>query len=125
MKDLEYYREHLDDLVIRTTCAEEQETVIVIPRKGATQLSTSDNMMLTKMRRVLKDPDTAWRLVDVSVTVNETDPWAVTELAFETDEKLVAIRPAKRTRELTDEQRAAIVERFRKQGETDRFATYP
>ena len=71
-------------------------------------------MMLTKMRRVLKDPDTAWRLVDVSVAANETDPRAVTELAFETDEKLVAIRPAKRTRELTDEQRAAISERFRK-----------
>lgn len=74
MKDLEYYKDHLDDLVIRTTCAEEQKTVIVIPRKGATRLSTSDNMMLTKMRRVLKDPDTAWRLVDVSVAANETDP---------------------------------------------------
>ena len=119
MKDLEYYKEHLDDLVIRTTCAEEQETVIVIPRKGATRLSTSDNMMLTKMRRVLKDPNTAWRLAGVSVAANETDPRAVAELAFETDEKLVAIRPAKRTRELTDEQKAAIVERFRKQGETD------
>lgn len=119
MKDLEYYKEHLDDLVIRTTCAEEQETVIVIPRKGATRLSTSDNMMLTKMRRVLKDPDTSWRLVDVSVAANETDPRAVTELAFEANEKLVSIRPAKRTRELTDEQRAAIIERFRKQGEID------
>ena len=119
MKDLEYYKEHIDDLVIRTTCGEEQETVIVIPRKGTTRLSTSDNIMLTKMRRVLKDPDTGWRLVGVSVAANETDPRAVTELAFESDEKLVTIRPAKRTRELTDEQRAAIVERFRKQGETD------
>lgn len=113
MKDLEYYKEHLDDLVIRTTCAEEQETVIVIPRKGAVRLSTCDNMMLTKMRRILKDPDTSWKLVDVSVAANETDPRAVTELAFESDEKLISIRAAKKVQAMTDEQRAAQAERCR------------
>lgn len=96
MKDLEYYKEHIDDLIIRTTCGEEQETIIVISSKGTTWLSTSDNMMLTKMRRVLKDPDTGWRLVDVSVAANETDPRAITGLAFESDEKLITIRAAKK-----------------------------
>ena len=113
MKDLEYYKEHIDDLVIRTTCAEEQETVIVIPHKGTTRLSTSDNMMLTKMRRVLKDPDTAWRLVGVSHSANETDPRAVTELAFESDEKLITIRAAKKVQLMSDERKAAQAERCR------------
>ena len=113
MKDLEYYKEHIDDLVIRTTCAEEQETVIVIPRKGTTRLSTSDNMILTKMRRVLKDPDTAWRLVGVSHSTNETDPRAVTELAFESDEKLITIRAAKKVQLMSDERKAAQAERCR------------
>ena len=113
MKGLEYYKEHIDDLLIKTSSIEEQETVIVIPRKGATRLSTSDNMMLTKMRRVLKDPDTGWRLVDVSVAANETDPRAVTELAFETDDKLVTIRAAKKVQSMSDEWKAAQAERCR------------
>lgn len=114
MKDLEYYKEHIDELSIRTTCGEERETVIIIPHNGTTRLSTSDSSMLAKIRKILKDPDTDWRLFDVSHSANEPNPNLINEIAIETDEKLVAIRPAKRTRELTDEQRAAISERFRK-----------
>lgn len=114
MKDLEYYKEHLDELAIRTSCGEERETVIVIPHTGTTRLSTSDSSMFAKIRKILKDPETDWRLVDVSHSANEPDPNLISEIAIETDKKLVRISPAKRTRELTDEQRAAISERFRK-----------
>ena len=106
----EYYKEHLDDLVIRTSCAEEQETVIVIPRKGTIRLSTSDNTMLTKVRRLLKDPGTDWRLVDVSRSANESDPRLISEIAIETDKKLVRLSPMKRTREPAEEPEADVSE---------------
>lgn len=103
MKDLEYYKEHLDDLIIRTSCIEEQETVIVIPRRGTIRLSTSDNTMLTKVRRILKTPDTDWRLVDVSHSANEPNPNLISEIAIETDKKLISVRPMKYTRPSGDE----------------------
>ena len=104
MKDLEYYKEHLDELLIKTSSIEEQETVIVIPRRGTIRLSTSDNTMLTKVRRILKIPETDWRLVGVSHSANEPDPNLISEIAIETDKKLVSVRPMKhRPRPSADE----------------------
>lgn len=103
MKDLKYYKEHLNDLLIKTSSIEEQETVIVIPRRGTIRLSTSDNTMLTKVRRILKTPGTDWCLVDVSHLSNESDPNIISEIAIETDKKLISIRPMKHTRPSVDE----------------------
>ena len=102
MKDLEYYKEHIDELLIKTSSIEEQETVIVIPRRGTIRLSTSDNTMLTKVRQILKIPGTDWRLVGVSHSANEPDPNIISEIAIETDKKLVSVRPMKRTRPSAD-----------------------
>lgn len=63
--------------------------------------------------RILQQPNTGWRLVDVSASQSETDPYTVTEPVFETDDPLVSIRTAKLNREMSDEERAAISEHMR------------
>ena len=42
---------------------EEQETIIIIPRDGSqpVRISTSDSMMMTKMRNLCKAKDTTWK----------------------------------------------------------------
>lgn len=48
----------------------------------------------------------------ISRSSNCSDPATIVEACFETDSKLVSFRNAKITRELTDEQRAAVADRL-------------
>lgn len=114
MQTKEWYREHIAELKFGGYTNEEQETVIVIPRNGTIRVSTYDNTMLTKFKRILQSPNTGWRLAAVSASQSEKDPYTVTELVFETDDPLVSIRAAKVNQNLTEEQRAAACERLRK-----------
>lgn len=40
MPDLNYYKDHLEELAIRGLSADEWETVVVIPHTGTTRVST-------------------------------------------------------------------------------------
>ena len=112
MPDLNYYKDHLEELAIRGLSSDEQETVVVIPHTGTTRVSTSDPSVFHKFRRMLRDPGCEWKLVDISRPSNCGDPTTIVEACFETDSKLVSFRNAKITRELTDEQRAAAADRL-------------
>lgn len=112
MPDLNYYKDHLEELAMRGLSSDEQETVVVIPHTGTTRVSTSDASVFHKFRRMLRDPGCEWRLVDISRSSNCNDPTIIVEACFETDSKLVSFRNAKITRELTDEQRAAVADRL-------------
>lgn len=112
MPDLNYYKDHLEELAMRGLSANEQETVVVIPHTGTTRVSTSDPSVFYKFRRMLRDPGCEWKLVDISRSSNCSDPATIVEACFETDSKLVSFRNAKITRELTDEQRAAVADRL-------------
>lgn len=114
MPDLNYYKDHLEELAIRGLSPDEQETVVVIPHAGTIRVSTSDPSIFHKFRRMLRDPACEWKLVDISRPSNCSDPNTIVEACFETDSKLVSFRNAKLTRELTDEQRAINAERCRK-----------
>lgn len=107
------YSEHFQELVIKGLTIDEQETVIVIPRNGSTRISTSDNTMLTKLKRIMSQPDCDWELVSVLRAMNETDPYAVTEVTVECKDPLITIRGSKIKRELTEEQRVAMSERLK------------
>lgn len=107
------YSEHFQELVIKGLTTDEQETVIIIPRNGPTRISTSDNTMLTKLKRIMAQPDCDWKLVNVLQAMNETDPCAVTEVTVECKDPLVTIRGSKIKRELTEEQRLAMSERLK------------
>lgn len=112
MPDLNYYKDHLEELTMRGLSSDEQETVVVIPHTGTTRVSTSDASVFHKFRRMLRDPGCEWRLIDISRSSNYSDPTIIVEACFETDSKLVSFRNAKITRELTDEQRAAVADRL-------------
>ena len=112
MPDLNYYKDHLEELAMRGLSSDEQETVVVIPHTGTTRVSTTDPSVFHKFRRMLRDPGCEWKLADISRSSNSDDPTTIVEACFETDSKLVSFRNAKITRELTDEQRAAIADRL-------------
>lgn len=113
MKDLEFYKEHINDLHITGLSAEEQETVIVIPREGTVRVTTTNATMLTKLKRVLSSEATAWRLVDVCVPRNASDDYHVTEVSVESDEDLITIRQAKVRATISDEQREQAAARMK------------
>lgn len=112
MPDLNYYKDHLEELTMRGLSSEEQTTVVVIPHTGATRVSTTDPSVFYKFRRMLRDPGCEWTLINISRSVNYSDPTIIVEACFETNSKLVSFRNAKITRELTDEQRAAVADRL-------------
>lgn len=112
MPDLNYYKDHLEELAIRGLSADEWETVVVIPHTGTTRVSTSDPSVFHKFRRMLRDPSCEWKLMGISRSSISDDPTTIVEACFETDSKLVSFRNAKITRELTDEQRAAVADRL-------------
>ena len=112
MPDLNYYKDHLEELTMRGISSDEQETVVVIPHTGTIRVSTSDSSVFHKFRRMLRDPGCEWKLMDISRSSNSDNPTTIVEACFETDSKLVSFRNAKITRELTDEQRAAVADRL-------------
>ena len=112
MPDLNYYKDHLEELAMRGLSSDEQETVVVIPHTGTTRVSTSDPSVFYKFRRMLRDPGCEWKLVGIYRSSKYNDPTTIVEACFETDSKLVSFRNAKITRELTDEQRAAAADRL-------------
>lgn len=113
MPDLNYYKDHLEELTMRGLSSDEQETVVVIPHTGTTRVSTTDPSVFYKFRRMLRDPGCEWKLISISrSSTYSDDPTTIVEACFETDSKLVSFRNAKITRELTDEQRAAIADRL-------------
>ena len=112
MPDLNYYKDHLEELAMRGLPSDEQTTVVVIPHAGTTRVSTSDASVFHKFRRMLRDPGCEWKLIGISRSSNYSDPTTIVEARFETDSKLVSFRNAKITRELTDEQRAAVADRL-------------
>lgn len=112
MPDLNYYKDHLEELTMWEFPSDEQTTVVVIPHTGTTRVSTSDPSVFYKFRHMLRDPDCEWKLIRISRSSNCSDPTTIVEACFETDSKLVSFRNAKITRELTDEQRAAVADRL-------------
>ena len=112
MPDLNYYKDHLEELTMRGISSDEQETVVIIPHTGTIRVSTSDSSVFHKFRRMLRDPGCEWKLMGISRSSNSDNPTTIVEACFETDSKLVSFRNAKITRELTDEQRAAAADRL-------------
>ena len=105
MPDLNYYKDHLEELTMQGISPDEQVTVVVIPHIGTIRVSTSDSSMFHKFRRMLRDSDCEWKLMGISRSSNSNNPTTIVEACFETDSKLVSFRNAKITRELTDEQK--------------------
>ena len=110
-KSLEFYKEHLADIVMSGLTYEEQETVVIRTHNddflSAETTLPSD---FTIFRRNTINGD--WELTGVEVAADESDPLRIVSARFKAPKKLLTFRPAKKI--LTDEQKAAVAARFAK-----------
>lgn len=110
-ESLEFYKEHLADIVMCGLSYEEQETVIIRTHNdGFLSVETSLPSDFTIFRRNALKGD--WELTGVEVAADEPDPLRIVSARFKAPKKLLTFRPAKKI--LTDEQRAAVAARFAK-----------
>lgn len=112
---LSFYEENLDKLGVRGLTGDEQETVIVLSRNSdKATVSVSDNLTLNKIRK--KFPYGGYKIVEVSTAAvgtdengqpSKEDPFAITEIVFEVDKKLVKLARVVERAEMSEEQREA------------------
>ena len=93
------------------TSIDEQETTITAARADDyVRIYTSDNTMLTKLRKLLTAEDTEYRLVNVQYAdVDRTTPVSV---IVEAPSRCLSLRAGSK-REMSDEQRQALAERMK------------
>lgn len=115
------YAENLNFVLghsIRCT-ADEAETIINTNRTDPlAYIDTSDNVTLTRVKKLLVKDATNWKLVNY--TVSSADPEFMTSVVVTCPKKLIrfAAQPAKR--EYTEEEKAALRENIRKAHEARR-----
>ena len=114
-KSLDFYRSNLQSLSITGITVDEQETVIVFSRNGKTaSVETTDSTVFTKLKKCAATSPDEWVLTGVTQEHGETDPMRLSSVCFECPKKLISIRSKSvAPRELTEEERAAAVERMR------------
>lgn len=110
-ESLEFYKEHLADIVMTGLTKEEQETVIIRTRTDDfLSVETSLPADFTVFRKRSLNGD--WELTGVEVASDETDPLRIVSARFKAPKKLLTFRSANRV--VTEEQRAAVIARFAK-----------
>lgn len=110
-ESLEFYKEHLADIVMCGLSYEEQETVVIRTHNDDfISVETCLPSDFTIFRRNALNGD--WELTGVEVAADETDPLRIVSARFKAPKKLLSFRAAKKN--LTDEQRAAVTARFAK-----------
>lgn len=95
------------------TCSvDEQETTIQISRDGKEiHLWTCDNTRLTKMQKLINAPGSLWKLTDTTYDKNG-EPTGYFFIC--SDKKMLALRPKKVSKELTEEEKTALAARFKR-----------
>ena len=91
---------------------DEMETIIDTRRDDPlAYIDTSEAGTLGKLKRLLQRDPTNWKLVDY--TVLGSDPETLTSVVVSCPRRLVSFRAAKASKEYTEEEKAAIVNRLR------------
>ena len=110
-ESLEFYKEHLADIVMSGLSYEEQETVVIRTHNDDfLSVETTLPSDFTIFRRNALKGD--WELTGVEVAAAEPDPLRIVSARFKAPKRLLPFRPAKKI--MTDEQRAAVAARFAK-----------
>ena len=98
----------LDNLVIRNTAADEQElTITALRTEDFFEAYTSDNTYLTKLKKLAAANPKNWQITDIYESGGE-----VTGVRFKAPKRALSFR-AGNIVELSDEERAARVERLK------------
>ena len=92
----------------------EQETVIQFNREGnGCTIWTSDSTMITKLNRLCKTASTFYKLVRATKTQDGEAAGNLYELSDKKMLSLRSVKPSRPTKVLSEEEKAAMVERLR------------
>ena len=106
------YMDHIDELKIVDMPSDQQETAIGWCRPDERAVvCVTDNTTLTRIKKLLSGGD--WTLDKVYSAMRDDDPYAVSSLWFSCPVECISFRKNKTTRELTEEQRDEVRERFK------------
>lgn len=110
-QSLDFYRQHLSELVMCGLTMEEQETVVIRTRldDSLTVETTLPSDFTIFRKRTLNGE---WELTGVEVSSGEQDPLRIVSARFKAPKNLLSFRTANRI--FTDEEKAAVAARFAK-----------
>lgn len=108
---LDFYKQHLSELVMCGLSKEEQETVVIRTRldESLTVETTLPSDFTVFRKRTLNGD---WELTSVEVSSGEQDPLRIVSARFKAPKNLLSFRAANRV--VTDEQRAAAAARLKR-----------
>lgn len=112
---LDFYKQHLSELVMCGLTMEEQEThVLVLKTDPQLSVETTDPVTFRDLRKKVLAGD--WELTHVDAAADNTDPFSIVAAVFKAPKSLITFRTAKQT--LTPEQRARHIESLKSASKT-------
>lgn len=112
---LDFYKQHLSELVMCGLTMEEQEThVLVLKTDPQLSVETTDPVTFRDLRKKVLAGD--WELTHVDAAADNTDPFSIVAAVFKAPKSLITFRTAKQT--LTPEQRARHIESLKRASKT-------
>jgi hypothetical protein len=114
-QSLDFYKQHLSELVMCGLTMEEQEThVLVLKTDPQLSVETTDPVTFRDLRKKVLAGD--WELTHVDTAADNTDPFSIVAAVFKAPKSLITFRTAKQT--LTPEQRARHIESLKSASKT-------
>lgn len=112
---LDFYKQHLSELVMCGLTMEEQEThVLVLKIDSQLSVETTDPVTFRDLRKKVLAGD--WELTHVDAAAGNADPFSIVAAVFKAPKSLITFRTAKQT--LTPEQRARHIESLKSASKT-------
>lgn len=114
-RTLDFYKQHLSELVMSGLSMEEQEThILVCKTEPCLSVETTDPVTFRDLRRKTLAGD--WELTHVDVAADNTDPFNIVAAVFKAPKSLITFRTAKQV--LTPEQKAKHIESLKSASKT-------
>lgn len=112
-QSIQYYSTNLNNLSLSGNSIAEQETTISIRRDSdLAYIETTDQTMFTKLKKRVNENPEEWTIADVT-TASGGNPNIITSAVFTCPKRYVSFRTKTTSREMTDEERQQVAERFR------------
>lgn len=114
--NMEYGNTFIENLYIRGISADEVETIVTFNKlEGEAIIYTTDNTVLTKLKRNIKLNPDEWKLVRFSTRSSNDGESEVTSVEVSCPKKYISFKSSKR--KMSEEQRKSASERFKKMWE--------
>lgn len=110
---MQYYSTNLNNLSLSGGSIAEQETIILIQRDSdLAYIETTDQTMFTKLKKRVNENPEEWAISDVTIAAGGK-PDIITSAVFTCPKKYVSFRSKTTPREMSEEERQKVAERFR------------